>query len=427
MELVAASLCVFLTLVGAVLLVCGAMAGSVWVATALAELHATEPLETRATLLHLGFGYDRQRGWQRISPGGATLAYRRVHRSASGEVRHELGVAVSHTGLRIARASPGSGPAGARRTGDPEFDAHYRVSGAPEDRALLTAPVRAALVRIARCGWGEVWLRDGMFWVARGRLDARLMQPLAALGRALGAAPVAATERLRRLAQDPEPAVRVNAYLWIAARRDRHLMDEVGWPALGARDRTVRAAAALALQAVGRIEPEVWTAIVDAALSPDVPTPMRTRAAAVLAACGSDGACLRTGEILAAEAAMRHAAVELLRAAGARGEPALLRMVRDGDQALLALVLRALTRMGSAVAVPVLRERQRELSVLQRGVSRAIDHTVRAIQLRVGGVVGGLTLAAVAPQRGALSLAPGQRSGRLSATGVSCSRWSSRS
>jgi hypothetical protein len=77
--------------------------------------------------------------------------------------------------------------------------------------------------------------------------------------------------------------------------------------------------------------------------------------------------------------------------------------VVDGER--LGQLLLVLREVGSVAAVPALRARQEQLSVLQGGLSSAIDHAVLALQEQAGGERGGLALAGSPEQQGALSVA----------------------
>jgi hypothetical protein len=357
-------------------------------------LHALETGEQReaARLEALGFVFDRHAGLHRaLLPNGAEVLYQRqIDNNAEG-VRNGFGLVLPAPSLQVHRLRP-FGPS-AHATGDPAFDEVYGVSGDPVDLALLTAPVRSALLSLST---ERAEIVDGTLWVERASYDEELFRWLSRSFWTAHPARDDAEGRLWEVACDPVPGVRVEALRWACTHGDTALTAAIASSLAGDPEREVRGMAALvtgdgpALLAVVR--------------SGEVSRPLRYYAAKALIDRGAVADRLDAAQVLAGlpEPALQRCAVDLLRSLGREGEPVLVDLLRTADSDALRAVVAALSEVGTVAAVPALRSRQAALSVLRSGLLREIDAAIASIQAGAVAPAGALALA---DDRGAGTLA----------------------
>jgi hypothetical protein len=274
------------------------------------------------------------------------------------------------------------------------FDGVPVVQGDPEDLSFLSAPLRYALhaTENARIEAGEIG-REMTFF------DPDDLGPLLRLARMLHEMPSAPLDRLRLAIHDPGPKMRFGS-LATAAELDPAVGAELARQLQEDPDRAVRELAALVLHEEQR---EATVTSSEASLT------VRLWAGHALARTGSTSQQARVALSLLSQpiAELQSLGLELALGAGREGEPALIAGVASAEAALLVEVLEALQEVGSVAAVPALRARQEQLSVLQGGLRQAIDRTVLALQEKAGGERGGLALAGSPGQQGRLSPARG--------------------
>jgi hypothetical protein len=278
------------------------------------------------------------------------------------------------------------------RLGDRRFDARFSLKGELADLALLTPRARALLLELP-----VVWCRDGTLACQLREFDPRALNSLLEVAREMRRMPPDPAGRLRQAVTDPEPEVRLRT-LAAAAELDPALGAELAGPLQQDEDRSVRGLAEVLLREDG---------LEATATSREASLELRLWAVRVLHKAATPQQRLTVGRALLCQsfASLQAGGLELLRPLGSGWEPALIEGIATVDGEILGQILLALREVGSVAAVPALRARQKELSVLQGGLSRAIDHAVLALQERAGGERGGLALAGSPGQQGALSVA----------------------
>jgi hypothetical protein len=352
-----------------------------------------EASRRRAEALHeLGFVPDPSGRWTGSFEG--TLVHYRSQQVQDRKKHYTL----HHWGISVPTGSLYLGANGIvalgqdLRVGDPRFDGRFVVGGEPEDLVLLTPRARELLLWLpgAAC-------KDGRLTSQSRSFEPQTPEVLLELARTMLQMPPDLPGRLRLAVTDPAPAVRLRS-LAAAVERDLALGRELAASLRQDEDASVRGVAEALLREDG---------LVDLLLSGEVDMPQRLWAARVLVREGSPAQRLGAGQALLGKGStLQSAAVALVRSLGDEGEPLLLAEIDSAEGEVLGQILLALQEMGSVAAVPALRARQARLSVLQGGLSKAIDHTVLVLQERAGGERGGLALAGSPEQQGALSVAP---------------------
>jgi hypothetical protein len=382
----------FLVGAGALGLLFLAMLPATWFVLVLEDQQDRERHRKHTQLLALGMS-DTEEGY-RGNLDGWPLRY---HPSSGWGAEVAVGtLVVYHEGLCAAGSDT--------RTGDPAFDQRFTVWGDMTDVARLTAPVRAQLLYLLReRPQTPLRIEGGCVWVASPRLHPLDRALAIEVARLLSRGLSDPYKRLQHMAtQDPSPLVRKQA-LGAVARQHPELVQDLAALLLRDADPVVRAHAALVLRAPGEL---CWVAT-----QRGLPRELRWSAATTLLDVGDPAQRLWVGERLAREGALGAGAaglerqgVTLLQSVGPQGESALLSLLPVADGELLRYVVAVLGEVGSIAAVPALRARQAELSLLQNGLLAAIDHAIQKIQAASGGEPGRLALAG---SPGALSLAPG--------------------
>jgi hypothetical protein len=294
--------------------------------------------------------------------------------------------------ISLSLASSGPASAQDKYLGDPKFHAQFRVRGGPTELAMLDSSVRARLL-----GLPGAWLQGGQLGCRMEHFDPRIVPYLLRVAQEMRAMPSDPVGRLQRGLLDPVAGVRLQT-LASASRLDPQLGVALAQQARHDPDAVVRALASILLVDEG----------IEGALAVEsLPLELRVWGSQVLLRVGRPEQRLRVGQALLGhpEVSLQNAGLELLRSLGSEGERALIEALSRVDGALLGQVAAALAAVGTAAAVPALRERQAELSLLQRGLSGILERAVLSIQERAGGTVGGLALASAAEQ-GAVSVAP---------------------
>jgi hypothetical protein len=279
-----------------------------------------------------------------------------------------------------------------QRVGEATFDRQFVVRGGPAELAFLTASVRQAL--LAERG---VKIEAGELGHEQSHFDPQALRRLLPLARTLHELPAEPSARLRLATDDPAPAVRLRS-LGALAELDPAQGVERATSLQQDQDSSVRALAELILDEDQR-EPT--------ATSSEAPLELRLWAGRALIRTGTSSQRARVARSLLCQplVSLQGLGLELARSAGPEGEPALIEGVAVVDGERLGQLLLVLREVGSVAAVPALRARQEQLSVLQGGLSSAIDHAVLALQEQAGGERGGLALAGSPEQQGALSVA----------------------
>jgi hypothetical protein len=285
--------------------------------------------------------------------------------------------------------------------GDSRFDRRFLLRGSQADLALLTTPVREALLSLP-----DVTLAHGQLACSWGRFDLQDVHRLLALARALREQPPETAARLQQRAADPVASVRLRALLEATAC-DPALAARLAVGLRGDEDPSVRALCAAVLRDEG---------FADALSAPEVRAEVRAWATEAMLRSGSPAQRLAAGQALVREPwpLRREQGVALLRGAGPLAERGLIEALSEADAELLEPILLALREVappGSVAAVPALRARQARLSLLQEGLSQAIERTILSLQEQSGGVKGGLAVAGAPDAQGALAVAGGP--GRL--------------
>ncbi len=274
--------------------------------------------------------------------------------------RWRYSVRIEDHGLRLAPRHIGA--RGTWWTGDPAFDDVLAVSG-PEAsaRGLLTAAVRAALVRLVR---RNVTLDGGVLSVAARPWD-RILPPLGLLsaGRALAkAATMPPATALRLIGRDdPAPGARTTAWLTLigehpaapAVREQIHEALEEASPPMLRLFRSARNAASawLALSLSDELPAEVRVAALTRGVDRARPGDARV-AAAVFEALHASSLALRRAALLAATDPRHGEALVTLVRAELALEPPHAWIASDSEA--VALTAQVLGRFGRPADTPAL-------------------------------------------------------------------------
>lgn len=278
-----------------------------------------------------------------------------------------------------------------QETGDRLFDRHFSILWrSAADLTWLASPVRAALVRASDL---SPRLEEGALSVQSRVFRSSDLDVLLSIARAFAERPADAASRAGELLSDPMPPVRWSC-LRALAQRDPKLVLPLARSLLRDEDEGVRAISAVLLEDASAL----WLAATSRAVPPD----LRRLAADHLARCGSVEQRRHAGIELARDPALVEAAIPLLISVGPSAESALVEIVERADGEALRRVAAALAAEGSPRVLPALRERKERLSLLQSGLSAALDEAIDAICARTGAGPGALSIVA---ESGALSVA----------------------
>lgn len=279
--------------------------------------------------------------------------------------------------------------------GDPDFDRQLVVKGTLDDLSFLSARLRQLLLPLSF----SVGIRidKGILWIEHEWFSLIYQQQALALAQILSQAPRDPDARLIAMATtDPVASVRRHLLALAAIERPAQAI-AIASILRDDEDPSVRTEAALVL-----LEPE---GLLEVITQMTAHPKQRQQAAKLLLRSGSHRQRAIAGEFLAqAQYAFAPVALALLRSAGALGESGLLILLRRARGELLGHVVAALGEVGSVTVVPALRRRQAGLSMLQSGMSSAIDYAVLRIQADSGGQRGGLAIVEAIHETGALSL-----------------------